>query len=88
MRRGLPFFFSPNSILFTSPALLADGSSLFCDLNLVAAVGRRISFAHITYPSIPCRLSDRFWPPDDDPPPAPSPAPSSLCQLAHFQYRH
>lgn len=43
MRRGLPFSFSPNSILFTSPALLVDGSYLFSGLNLVAAVGRRIS---------------------------------------------
>lgn len=42
MRRGLSFFFSPNSILFTCLALLAEGSSLFSDLNLVAAVGRRI----------------------------------------------
>lgn len=44
MRRGLPFIFSPNSILLiTSPALLADGSSFFSHLNPVAAVGARTS---------------------------------------------
>jgi hypothetical protein len=52
MRRGLPFFLSPNSILlFTSPALLADGSSFSPNLNPVAAVGRRTSLLSSLIPA-------------------------------------
>lgn len=49
MRRGLLFL--SNSILFTSPALLADGSSLFSGLNLVAAVDHRISLLSSLIPA-------------------------------------